>query len=76
MTAVVELPALPEAATGADGAEGATPIVISVAPEVIAPLAKVVTPVIVNWVGDIATVGVPEIVPVAVSKVRPSGSAP
>ena len=48
MTALVELPAFAEAAAGADGAAGATPIVISVVPEVVAPLERVVMPVIVN----------------------------
>lgn len=44
-------------------------------PVSVAPLPNVVTAVIVNWVGDIAIVGVPEIVPVAVSKVNPAGNA-
>ena len=44
-------------------------------PVSVAPLPNVVTAVIVNWVGDIAIVGVPEIVPVVVSKVSPAGSA-
>jgi hypothetical protein len=46
-----------------------------VVPVSVAPLPNVVTAVIVNWVGDIAIVGVPEIVPVVVSKVSPAGSA-
>jgi hypothetical protein len=46
-----------------------------VVPVSVAPLPNVVTAVIVNWVGDIAIVGVPEIVPVAVSRVSPAGSA-
>lgn len=44
-------------------------------PVSVAPPSNVVTAVIVTWVGDIAIVGVPEIVPVTVSKVSPAGSA-
>jgi hypothetical protein len=46
-----------------------------VVPVSVAPPSNVVTAVIVTWVGDIAIVGVPEIVPVTVSKVSPAGSA-
>jgi hypothetical protein len=76
--AVVELPVgtEPAAAAGAAGRAGTTPIVIVAVPESIAPLGNVVRAVIVNCVGDIATVDEPEIVPVAVSKVRPAGSGP
>jgi hypothetical protein len=63
------------AADGAEGSDGAIPIVTCVVPVSVAPLPNVETAVIVNWVGDIAIVGVPEIVPVAVSKVSPAGSA-
>jgi hypothetical protein len=76
--AVVDAPVAtdPVAEDGADGADGATPIVNCAVPVSVAPLPNVVTAVIVNCVGEIAIVGVPEIVPVAVSRVEPSGSAP
>jgi hypothetical protein len=64
------------AAAGADGADGAIPIVTCAVPVSVAPLPNVVTAVIVNCVGEIAIVGVPEIVPVAVSKVKPAGRVP
>jgi hypothetical protein len=66
----------PVAAAGADGADGAIPIVTCAVPVSVAPLPNVVTAVIVNCVGEIAIVGVPEIVPVAVSKVKPAGRVP
>ena len=64
------------AADGADGSDGKTPIITCAVPVSVAPLPNVVTAVIVNCVGDIAIVGVPEMVPVAVSRVNPEGSAP
>ena len=76
--AVVDAPVAtePVAEAGADGEDGATPIVNCAVPVSVAPLPNVVTAVIVNCVGEIAIVGVPEIVPVVVSRVEPSGSAP
>lgn len=72
----LELGTVATAAAGAAGATGEIPKVITEVPVVVAPLASVVTAVIVNWVGSIATVDVPEIVPVAVSKINPAGSGP
>jgi hypothetical protein len=48
--AVVELPVgtVADAAAGADGATGATPRVMTDVPVVVAPLARVVTAVMVN----------------------------
>jgi hypothetical protein len=64
------------AAAGAEGVVGTTPIVITAVPVSIFPLGNVVVAVTVNCVGEITTVGVPEIVPVAVSRVNPAGSGP
>lgn len=78
IAAVVELPDGTDAvaAEGAEGATGETPRVITTDPVVVSPLESVVTAVIVNCVGSIATSGVPEIVPVVESMLNPAGSGP
>lgn len=77
-SAVEVLPVGTDAFTplGDDGALALTPIVIVAVPVSTVPLGRVVETVITNCVGEIATVGVPEISPVFGSKVKPAGSGP
>jgi hypothetical protein len=63
-------------AAGAPGTLGLIPSVKIAVPVLVSPPATVVVAVIVNVVGEIAIVGVPEITPVAVSSVSPAGSGP
>jgi hypothetical protein len=74
--AVVVLPLVTAAATGAVGVVGATPSVITAVPDSTLPLGRVVVAVIVNCVDEITDVGVPEMVPVVVFNVKPAGSDP
>lgn len=66
---------VPTAANGAVGAEYVTPM-LTVVVAVFTTPAIVAVAVIVYEFADVTVVGVPEIVPVAVSKVRPAGSEP
>jgi hypothetical protein len=74
--AVVVLPLVTAAATGAVGVVGDTAKVITAVPVSTFPLGSVVVAVIVNCVVEITVVGVPEIVPVVVFNVNPAGSDP
>lgn len=74
--AVVAEAALALTDAGAPGTVGRTPMVTVVLPVATAPPETVVEAVMVNVVALSATVGVPEIVPVAVSKESPAGSVP
>lgn len=61
---------------GGPGKFGTTPSVSVVVPVDVAPPATVVVAVTVYVSLPLAIVGVPEITPVAVSRVRPAGSGP
>jgi hypothetical protein len=63
-------------AAGAPGTLGLIPKEREVVPVVVSPPATVVVAVIVNVVVAIAIVGVPEMIPVAVSRASPAGSGP
>lgn len=65
----------PAAASGAVGAEYVTPRFTEADAVKVAPAISTVA-VIVKVVGDVTVVGVPEIVPVAVSKSNPAGKDP
>ena len=72
---VAPLETLPDAAAGAVGAENVTPSESVVAAVLVSPAISTVA--VIVYVADVVTVvGVPEMVPVAVSKTRPAGSVP
>jgi hypothetical protein len=72
---VAPLATLPVAAAGAVGAENVTPSESVVEAVLVSPAISTVA-VIVYVVDETTDVGVPEIVPVAVSKTSPAGSIP
>jgi hypothetical protein len=72
---VAPLATLPVAAAGAVGAENVTPSESVVEAVLVSPAISTVA-VIVYVVDETTDVGVPEIVPVAVSKTSPAGSVP
>ena len=72
---VAPLATLPDAAAGAVGAENVTPSESVVEAVLVSPAISTVA-VIVYVVDETTDVGVPEIVPVAVSKTSPAGSVP
>jgi hypothetical protein len=72
---VAPIATLPEAAAGAVGTEYVTPRETVVDAVCVSP--AISTAAVIVYVADVVTaVGVPEIVPVAVSKVSPAGSVP
>ena len=77
IVAVVVAPdaTLPDAAAGAVGVENVTPRVRVVEAVLVSPAILTIA-VIVYVAEDVTAVGVPEMVPVAVSKVRPAGRVP
>lgn len=78
IVAVVVAPVVtfPDAAAGAEGSEAPMASETVAVPVSVAPLPNVATAVIVNCVDDNTVVGVPEIIPVAVSSVSPDGNGP
>jgi hypothetical protein len=72
---VAPLATLPDAAAGAVGAENVTPSESVVEAVLVSPAISTVA-VIVYVVDETTDVGVPEIVPVVVSKTSPAGSVP
>jgi hypothetical protein len=76
IVAVVVSVVVTAAAAGADGSDAVIERVTGAVPVSVAPLLNVATAVTVNCVADKTDVGVPEIVPVDVSSVSPSGSCP
>jgi hypothetical protein len=66
----------PTAVAGAEGSEAPIARETIAVPVSVAPLPNVATAVIVNCVDVNTVVGVPEIVPVAVSNVSPDGNGP
>ena len=77
MVAVVVAPVatLPDAAAGAVGVENVTPRVRVVEAVLVSPAISTIA-VIVYVAEEVTAVGVPEIVPVAVSKTNPVGRVP
>jgi hypothetical protein len=72
---VAPLATLPEAAAGAVGTEYVTPRETVVDAVCVSP--AISTAAVIVYVADeVTAVGIPEIVPVAVSKVSPAGSVP